>query len=114
MRFCLWMGQRGVMAMIVEQFGLAMMPLCCLMASGFTSGMTKGTVGSMRKAEDAVLLVDGPEGGDGDDRGAIRIGDDAFVLLDGFGVYFGDDQGDGGVHAEGGGCGFACGWARGG
>ena len=36
--------------MIVEQFGLAMMPLWWAMACGLTSGTTSGTSGSMRKA----------------------------------------------------------------
>src|SRR3989338_9626520 len=33
---------------MVEQFGLAIMPLCFLMSCGFTSGTTKGTFLSMR------------------------------------------------------------------
>ncbi len=38
--------------MMVEQFGLAMMPACPAMASGLISGMTSGTEGSMRNAEE--------------------------------------------------------------
>ena len=45
-------GQTGTITMIVEQFGLAMMPLCSLMFCGLTSGTTSGTSGSMRKAEE--------------------------------------------------------------
>ena len=40
------------MAMMVEQFGFAMMPSCAAMASGLISGITSGTFGSMRKAEE--------------------------------------------------------------
>ncbi|KAF5042894.1 hypothetical protein DSECCO2_507970 [anaerobic digester metagenome] len=35
---------------MVEQLGLAMMPLCQDRSSGFTSGTTRGTAGSMRQA----------------------------------------------------------------
>ena len=35
---------------IVEQFGLAMIPLCAAIACALTSGTTSGTAGSMRKA----------------------------------------------------------------
>src|ERR1035437_8914540 len=52
MRLTLWIGHSGTMAMIVEQFGLAMMPWCWRMASGLISGMTSGTFGSMRKADE--------------------------------------------------------------
>src|SRR6185312_9210718 len=46
------MGHSGVMEMIVEQLGLAMMPLCWCSASGLISGTTSGTSGSMRKADE--------------------------------------------------------------
>ncbi len=46
------MGQSGVMAMMVEQLGLAMMPRCARTASGLISGTTSGTAGSMRNAEE--------------------------------------------------------------
>src|SRR5439155_26627296 len=35
---------------IVEQFGLAMIPRCLRISRGFTSGTTRGTSGSIRKA----------------------------------------------------------------
>ena len=35
---------------MVEQFGLAMIPWCDFTWSGFTSGTTRGTFGSMRHA----------------------------------------------------------------
>ena len=38
--------------MIVEQLGLAMIPWCCGIAAGLTSGTTNGTPRSMRKAEE--------------------------------------------------------------
>ena len=37
---------------MVEQLGLAMMPLCQSTSSGLTSGTTSGTSGSMRQAEE--------------------------------------------------------------
>ena len=52
MRFFLWIGHKGVIAMIVEQLGFAMIPLCCLIASGLISGITSGTEGSIRNAEE--------------------------------------------------------------
>ncbi len=45
-------GQSGMIAMMVEQFGLAMMPSCAAAASGLISGITSGTAGSIRKAEE--------------------------------------------------------------
>src|SRR5208283_474294 len=36
---------------MVEQLGLAMIPLCFLISSGLTSGTTKGTSGSIRNCE---------------------------------------------------------------
>ena len=54
-----WMGVTAMSAMMVEQLGLAMMPplrappsLYSAIASGFTSGITSGTSGSMRNAEE--------------------------------------------------------------
>jgi hypothetical protein len=43
-------GAKARVSRIVVQLGLAMMPLWSKAASGFTSGTTKGTVGSSRKA----------------------------------------------------------------
>ena len=57
MRFTLtarWRGVTAIKAMMVEQLGLAMMPplpaFIPFMASGLTSGMTRGTPSVMRKA----------------------------------------------------------------
>ena len=52
MRLCLCSGHSGITATIATQFGLAMMPICREIASGFTSGTTSGTPGSMRNAEE--------------------------------------------------------------
>ena len=52
MRFCRWIGHSGTSAVIAEQFGLAMMPLCSRMRRALISGMTSGTSGSMRKADE--------------------------------------------------------------
>ena len=52
MRFCWWIGHSGTSAMIAEQFGLAMMPLWSPMRLALISGITSGTFGSMRKAEE--------------------------------------------------------------
>ena len=43
--------------MIVEQFGLAMMPLCQAMSSGLTSGTTSGTLGSMRNVLELSMTM---------------------------------------------------------
>ena len=43
---------RATSVMMVEQFGLAMMPLWSFASSGLISGTTSGTSGSMRKAEE--------------------------------------------------------------
>src|SRR3954452_334574 len=45
-----WSGFRATTIWIVEQFGLAMMPLCRATSCGLTSGTTRGTSGSIRKA----------------------------------------------------------------
>ena len=52
MRLLRCTGQSGVMAMMVEQLGLAMMPRWPRTASGLISGTTSGTAGSMRNAEE--------------------------------------------------------------
>ena len=51
-RFFLWIGHSGTRAVIAEQFGLAMMPLCSVMRRALISGMTSGTFASMRKADE--------------------------------------------------------------
>ena len=43
-------GFRATTIWIVEQFGLAMIPLCLRMSRGLTSGTTSGTSGSIRQA----------------------------------------------------------------
>ena len=52
MRFCRWIGHSGTSAVIAEQFGLAMMPLWSRMRPALISGITSGTFGSIRKAEE--------------------------------------------------------------
>ena len=42
---------------MVEQFGLAMMPLCFAISSGLISGITSGTSGSMRKVEELSMTT---------------------------------------------------------
>ena len=45
-----WRGFRATSIWMVEQLGLAMMPLCQSRSSGFTSGTTRGQRSSMRQA----------------------------------------------------------------
>ncbi len=52
MRFLRCSGHSGVIEMIVEQLGLAMMPLCCRTACGLISGTTSGTSAAMRNADE--------------------------------------------------------------
>ena len=42
---------------MVEQFGLAMTPLCQLTSPGFTSGTTSGTSSSMRNALELSIMT---------------------------------------------------------
>ena len=56
-RFFLWIGHSGVIEMIAEQFGFAMMPLCVLIVCGLISGTTSGTSGSMRYAEELSTMI---------------------------------------------------------
>ena len=42
---------------IVEQLGLAMIPLCFKISSGFTSGTTRGTSGSIRNALELSITI---------------------------------------------------------
>ena len=46
------MGKSAMSVMAVVQLGFAMMPRCFLMSSPLISGMTSGTVSSMRKHEE--------------------------------------------------------------
>ena len=52
MRLLLWIGHNGTSAVIVEQFGLAMIPLCSAMRRALISGITSGTFGSIRNADE--------------------------------------------------------------
>ena len=47
-----WIGLSATISCIVEQFGLAMMPLWASSASGLTSETTSGISGSRRKADE--------------------------------------------------------------
>src|SRR5690606_11736519 len=51
-RLRVWIGQSGVIEMIVEQLGFAMMPLCCSIVWALISGTTSGTDSSMRNADE--------------------------------------------------------------
>ena len=51
------MGLRATTIWMVEQLGVAMMPVLVASASAFTSGTTSGTVGSMRKTLDLSMTV---------------------------------------------------------
>ena len=57
MRFCRWIGHSGTSAVIAEQFGTAMMPLCSRMRPALISGITSGTFGSIRKAEELSITT---------------------------------------------------------
>ena len=52
MRFFWWIGHSGTSAVMAAQFGLAMMPLWSRMRRALISGITSGTFGSMRKADE--------------------------------------------------------------
>ena len=52
MRLLWWIGHSGTSAVMAAQFGLAMMPLWSRMRFALISGITSGTFGSMRKAEE--------------------------------------------------------------
>ncbi len=56
-RFFRWIGQSGVIEMIAEQFGFAMMPLCVAIVCGLISGTTSGTVGSIRYADELSTMI---------------------------------------------------------
>jgi hypothetical protein len=57
MRFCRWIGHSGIKAVIAEQLGTAMMPLCSAIRRPLISGMASGTLGSMRKAEELSITT---------------------------------------------------------
>jgi hypothetical protein len=50
-------GSNAISMMIVEQFGLAIIPLCEAIASGLISGMTNGTSGFMRNADELSMTT---------------------------------------------------------
>jgi hypothetical protein len=50
-------GSSAISRIIVEQFGLAIIPLCVAMASGLISGMTSGTSGCMRNADELSMTT---------------------------------------------------------
>src|SRR5689334_17880918 len=56
-RFWRWIGQSGTSAVMAAQFGLAIMPLCSLMRPPLISGMTSGTFGSMRNADELSITT---------------------------------------------------------
>ncbi len=56
-RFLRCTGQSGVIEMIAEQFGFAMMPLCVKIASRLISGTTSGTPASMRNADELSTIT---------------------------------------------------------
>src|SRR6185503_9594102 len=56
-RFCRWIGHSGVIEMIAEQFGFAMIPLWVAIFSGLISGTTSGTVGSIRYADELSTMI---------------------------------------------------------
>jgi hypothetical protein len=55
-----WSGLSTQTSGIVQQFGTAMMPSCSSARSGFTSGTTSGTLGSMRHADDLSSTTELP------------------------------------------------------
>ena len=50
-------GFKPKLIIIVEQFGLAIIPLCFKISSGFTSGTTRGTSGSIRNALELSITI---------------------------------------------------------
>jgi hypothetical protein len=52
-----WIGLSATSICIVEQLGLAMMPLCESSAAGFTSGTTSGIAGSIRHALELSMTM---------------------------------------------------------
>ena len=57
MRLVWWIGHSGTSAVIAAQFGMAMMPLCSRMRRALISGITSGTFGSMRNAEELSMTT---------------------------------------------------------
>jgi hypothetical protein len=50
-------GQSAMAAITAAQFGLAIMPLCVAIFSALISGATRGTAGSIRKAEELSITT---------------------------------------------------------
>src|SRR5580658_6672285 len=57
MRLTRCTGHSGVIEMIAQQLGLAMMPWCVPSACALISGTTSGTAASMRNAEELSITV---------------------------------------------------------
>jgi hypothetical protein len=57
MRFSRWIGHSGTSAVIAEQLGTAMMPLCSRMRRALISGITSGTSASIRNAEELSMTT---------------------------------------------------------
>src|ERR1700749_1390185 len=57
MRFWRWIGHSGISAVIAEQLGTAMMPLCSAMRRPLISGIANGTSGSMRNADELSMTT---------------------------------------------------------
>ena len=57
MRLWRWIGHSGTSAVIAEQFGTAIMPLCSRMRLALISGITSGTFGSIRNAEELSMTT---------------------------------------------------------
>src|ERR1700730_18123704 len=57
MRLLRWIGHSGTSTVIAAQFGTARMPLCSLIRLALISGITSGTVGSIRKAEELSMTT---------------------------------------------------------
>src|SRR5580698_1383495 len=57
MRFCRWIGHSGISAVIAEQLGTAMIPLCSAIRRPLISGIASGTLGSMRYAEELSMTT---------------------------------------------------------
>ena len=57
MRYRRWIGHSGISAVIAEQLGTAMMPLCSRMRRPLISGIASGTLGSMRNADELSITT---------------------------------------------------------
>ena len=84
-------------------FGLAHVEQVAGLAFQFFQALLAGTghglIGGDHHAADAHGVMDGLEGHQHLDGGAVGVGDDALMAFQVFGVHFGDDQGAAVVHA---------------